>query len=174
MEMTQLQVTKILRNDLRQEDVEDMYQGRRLVGSVVCCLGFGWLVFVIVLVVLLQLFFNHCLLLFSVIYPSMLFIPSQLFSYCILVFLLSCRLLHCLLVTCNFFFIAFFFFVPGFAAFEPMVFLKQLLYLYEVVIMSSYILPSPVFTCGISLDMLLQLYYQMGLSRTELVLWDEA
>ena len=45
----------------------------------------------------------------------------------------------------------------GAEIFEPRVFRKQPLYLYEVVVRSAYTLPSPDPTCGISLGMLLLL-----------------
>uniref|UniRef100_A0A0V0H8V3 Putative ovule protein n=1 Tax=Solanum chacoense TaxID=4108 RepID=A0A0V0H8V3_SOLCH len=81
------------------------------------------------------------------------------FDYCmilLLFWLLSSRLLHYFLVSFYILLIASFF-IPGFVALEPRVFLNQSLYLHEVVVRSAYILSSRDLTCGISPSMLLLL-----------------
>jgi len=118
----------------------------------------GWLVFAMVLVVLFLVLFIFIIVYywFLIIYPSMFL---WCFDYCmilLLFWLLSSRLLHYFLVIFYILLIAFFF-IPGFVALEPRVFLKQSLYLHEVVVRSTYILSSPDLTCGISPGMLLLL-----------------
>lgn len=108
-----------------------------------------------IIVVLVFFYFYPCLLLYSIIYSSILLTVFRLSHYFIVVycsFLVYFALLPCY-SPCSLMISSLY--LLGFVALEPKVFQKLSLYLREVVVRSTYIIPFPDLIYMISLSVLL-------------------